>query len=45
MKFIDIGHDNIEKYTIINLEEKDYIYYYINYKNDSDEYEVEKITI
>jgi len=42
VSFIDIGHENIEEYTNINLEKKDYIYYYLNYNNETDEYKVEK---
>ena len=39
---IDIDHTNINKYTNFKLERKEHTYYYINYINNSNEFQIEK---
>ena len=39
---IDIGHRNINNYTNHELERKKYTYYYINYINNSEKFQIEK---
>ena len=39
---IDLGHNNINNYTNHEFERKEYIYYYINYIDNSDNFQIEK---